>query len=67
MLAGPAVRLRADVNEDRPALLDALRAVIGAIMDPVSCVSCVFSAESMALIDAPRPTEEVPPGLLVAS
>lgn len=26
-----------------------------------------FSAESMALIDAPRPTEEVPPGLLIAS
>ena len=26
-----------------------------------------FSAESMALIDAPRPTEEVPSGLLIAS
>jgi putative transposase len=26
-----------------------------------------FSAESMALIDAPRSTEEVPPGLLIAS
>jgi hypothetical protein len=26
-----------------------------------------FSAESMALIDAPRATEEVPPGLLIAS
>ena len=29
------------VNEERPALLDALRALIGALMDPVSFVSCV--------------------------
>ena len=26
-----------------------------------------FSADSMALFDAPRPTEEVPRGLLIAS
>lgn len=26
-----------------------------------------FSAESMALIDAPRPSEEVPAALLIAS
>jgi len=26
-----------------------------------------FSADSMALFDAPRPTEEVPPGLLIGS
>jgi hypothetical protein len=64
------IRRRTDVVgifPDRRSLLRLVGMLLAEQDDEWAVGRNYFSAESMDLIDAPRPTEEVPPGLLIAS